>query len=175
MVNVYISPPSSSHLFARLDVLAEQGLVLTCLVIWKLFEFVLHRLLQFPALKKTSEIAFSPQTLKDKNITILFTFKGLKPCEVEGVGQLTVNSPETVIDFFNLISIYFNQDEDNVIILTMMSWCHRYSNAISGTLGSRVKVGWVVGLGEHFYFILCSPFLMKSNYLILRCSRQKVW
>ena len=45
--------------------------------------------------------------LKDKNVTILFTFKRLKPCEVEGVGQLTVNSPEISINSFILITSNF--------------------------------------------------------------------
>ena len=49
-------------------------------------------------------MAFKTQTLKDKNVTILFTFKRLKPGEVEGVGQLTVNSPEIAINFFSLIT-----------------------------------------------------------------------
>ena len=40
----------------------------------------------------------------NKNVTILFTFKGLKPGEVEGVGQLTVNSPEIAINCFSLIT-----------------------------------------------------------------------
>ena len=31
-----------------------------------------------------------------------FTFKGLKPGKVQGVGQLTVNSPETEINVFDI-------------------------------------------------------------------------
>ena len=50
-------------------------------------------------------MAIKTQTLKlNKNVTILFTFKRLKPGEVEGVGQLTVNSPEIAINCFSLIT-----------------------------------------------------------------------
>ena len=38
-----------------------------------------------------------------KDILVLFTFKRLKPCEVKGVGKLTVNNPENWDYFFILV------------------------------------------------------------------------